>query len=282
MDKNYISKILGKEILSVNPISGGCIANSQRVIAEDGTTYFIKNYQIAGSSILKNEANGLKELKKANAVRVPEVIYFDNEYLVLEFIEGGRKRKDFFEYFGHLFALQHKYTAEKFGFFENNFIGSTEQKNLPQKENWREFYFENRLLFQFKLAERNGYISDEARKLFSGLENRLEEIIPDDGEKPALLHGDLWSGNYMCDSNGNPVLIDPAVYYGNREADLAMTKLFGGFDADFYNAYNETFPLCDDWKYREPIYKLYHVLNHANLFGWGYMNQALELMRFYL
>ena len=114
------------------------------------------------------------------------------------------------------------------------------------------------------------------------LGNKIEEILSGSEEKPALLHGDLWSGNYMPDENGNACLIDPAVYYGHREADLAMTKLFGGFDSNFYSAYNEAYPLKDGWRYRENIYKLYHVLNHLNLFGWGYYSQAISLIKSYL
>ena len=112
--------------------------------------------------------------------------------------------------------------------------------------------------------------------------NKYDKIIFDDGENPALLHGDLWSGNYICDLKGHPVLIDPAVYYGNREADLSMTKLFGGFTESFYSAYMEEFPLKSGWQYREPIYKLYHVLNHLNLFGSGYLSQAIALIKYYL
>ncbi|MDZ7626517.1 MAG: fructosamine kinase family protein [Ignavibacteriaceae bacterium] len=122
----------------------------------------------------------------------------------------------------------------------------------------------------------------ELRKGISKLENKIQEIIGDTQEKPSLLHGDLWGGNYMVDENGNAVLIDPAVYYGHREADLGMTKLFGGFSSEFYRAYNETFPLEDGYEYRENIYKLYHVLNHLNLFGGGYYSQALSLIKYYV
>jgi len=119
------------------------------------------------------------------------------------------------------------------------------------------------------------------RKRISKLEDKIESIIAT-GEKPTLLHGDLWSGNYMIDENGSPVLIDPAVYYGHREADIGMTKLFGGFGSEFYSTYNEEFPLEDGYEYRENIYKLYHVLNHLNLFGGGYYHQAISLIKFYI
>ncbi|NWF49767.1 MAG: fructosamine kinase family protein, partial [Ignavibacteriaceae bacterium] len=163
--------------------------------------------------------------------------------------------------------------------------GSNPQINIPdekEKLNWTLFYFNKRILFQLQLAERFGNATEELRKAISKLEDKIEDIIKGSEEKPSLLHGDLWSGNYMVDENGNAVLIDPAVYYGHREADLGMTKLFGGFSSEFYRAYNETYPLEDGYEYRENIYKLYHVLNHLNLFGGGYYSQALSLIKYYV
>ena len=122
----------------------------------------------------------------------------------------------------------------------------------------------------------------ELRNLVSKLEENIEGIISNNNEKPSLLHGDLWSGNYIDDENGSAVLIDPAVYYGNREADLGMTKLFGGFSSEFYKSYNEAYPLPDGFDYREKIYMLYHFLNHLNLFGGSYYSQAISLIKFYI
>jgi len=133
-----------------------------------------------------------------------------------------------------------------------------------------------------QLAEETGNSSSELRKAIAVLENKIDEIVVDNGEKPSLLHGDLWGGNYLTNNDGFACLIDPAVYYGNREADLAMTKLFGGFDSNFYRAYNESFPLPDGYEYRENIYKLYHILNHLNLFGRGYYSQAMSLISYYI
>ena len=132
------------------------------------------------------------------------------------------------------------------------------------------------------IYEKNGLADEDLRKSFSRLESKISDILKDSQEQPSLLHGDLWSGNYMVDEHGNACIIDPAVYYGHREADLAMTRLFGGYSEDFYKSYNESFPLKDGWEYRENIYKLYHVLNHLNLFGKGYYSQALSLIRSYL
>jgi fructosamine-3-kinase len=135
------------------------------------------------------------------------------------------------------------------------------------------------LEFQFRLAESNGYVDDGMASLFRKLTARIDTIIPDDGEPPSLLHGDLWGGNLLCLGGTVPALIDPAVYFGHREADIAMTLLFGGFDDAFYSAYNEEYPLGSGWKERLPVYSLYHLFNHLNLFGAGYHGQVMETMR---
>jgi len=274
-----LENIFKEKIISVKSIGGGCIANSQKVKTESGKLYFVKQY--AKSEIHRTEANGLKELAKANVIRIPKVIHQDDSILILEFIESSNQVKNFSEIFGRHFAELHKHTSDNYGFYEDNFCGSTRQINLHQKSNWTEFYFENRLLYQYKLAEQNGYVSTEMKNAFNHLEKEVHNIIGGSEEEPSLLHGDLWSGNYMTDEKGMPCLIDPAVYYGNREADLAMTKLFGNFGSTFYSSYQEAFPLPEGWEHRENIYKLYHILNHLNLFGMGYYGQVIELIRYY-
>lgn len=274
---NDIEILLGEKIISSSALGGGCIANSSVIKSELGNKYFLKSYN-SDNSILFNEANGLKELTKANAIRIPKVILVTEQYLVLEFISSGQRKQNFSELFGQQFAQMHRMTSDQFGFYENNFIGSNQQINLPLQNNWIDFFWENRLLFQFKLAEKNGYVNSDFRTNFDRLGKRLTKILAGTEEQPALLHGDLWGGNYKVDENGNPVLIDPAVYYGHREADIAMTKLFGGFDSKFYEAYIEEYPLPEDWKYRIDLYMLYHVLNHLNIFGSSYLNQAVSLI----
>ncbi len=271
--------ILQEKIITSHSLGGGCIADSQVIKTESGKKYFIKKY--AFPNIHKTEANGLTELAKPNVIKIPEVIFYDDEILILDFIQEGRKKNNFFEDFGRPVAKLHKFTAEKFGFYADNYCGSTPQKNIPMNDDWTEFYFNNRLLLQYKLAEKNNYVTAELKSSFLKLESKINKIIQTE-EKPALLHGDLWGGNYIVDANGNACLIDPAVYYGNREADLAMTKIFGGFDSLFYEAYQKEFPLPDGWQYRENIYKLYHIFNHLNLFGMTYYNQVMELINFYL
>jgi len=283
--KARIEEKLGIKIKSLTSLSGGCISDAYKITMLDGSTYFLKYNPSASNDMFIKEANGLAELSKAKATRIPEVLSFDEDYILLEYIPTGNRRKNFFEEFGRSFAQMHKFTSEYFGFYEDNYIGSNPQKNIPDKKektSWVSFYFNKRILFQLQLAEKLGNSTDALRKGISKLENIIEGIIGDTKEKPSLLHGDLWGGNYMVDENGDAVLIDPAVYYGQRETDLGMTKLFGGFSAEFYKAYNETFPLEDGYDYRENIYKLYHLLNHLNLFGGGYYSQALSLIKFYI
>jgi protein-ribulosamine 3-kinase len=283
--KLIIEEKLGSKIKNFISLSGGCISDAYKITTNDNSNFFLKYNSSISNDMFIKEADGLKELVKANSIRIPEVLSFDKDYILLEFIPMGNKNKNFFEEFGRNFAVMHKYTSDNYGFYENNFIGSNPQINIPEqneKSSWLEFYFNKRILFQLQLAEKLGNSTEELRKGISKLENKISEIIDDSEEKPSLLHGDLWSGNYMVDESGSAVLIDPAVYYGHREADLGMTKLFGGFSSEFYSAYHEEFPLKDGYEYRENIYKLYHVLNHLNLFGGGYYHQAISLIKFYI
>ena len=282
--KAKIEGKLGEKILSITSLSGGCISNAYRITTHDKTNYFLKYNSAVSNDMFIKEANGLKELIKSKAIRIPEVLEFGKDYILLEYINSGNRKKNFSEEFGQRFANMHKFTSESFGYFEDNYIGSNIQKNIPdeqEKVDWVSFYFNKRILFQLQLAEKFGSATEELRRGISKLEDRINQIITT-SDKPSLLHGDLWSGNYMIDENGSAVLIDPAVYYGHREADLGMTKLFGGFGAEFYEAYNESFPLEDGYEYRENIYKLYHVLNHLNLFGGSYYSQAMSLIKYYV
>ena len=278
--KEKIENIISDEIITIVNIGGGTIADSQIIQTKGGAKYFMKFYN-ENSEIVKCETNGLHEIEKSNSIRVPKIIGYDKNFLILEFIEEGKRGIDFFENFAHKLAEMHRNNAEIHGFYEDNFIGSNIQKNIPQFYNWIDFFWENRLLFQFKLAEKNNFVSYEFQKLFNKLEKNVHKILEGTEEKPALIHGDLWSGNFLCDSSGEPVLIDPAIYFGHREAELAMTKMFGGFTPEFYEAYNYAYPLVHDWEYRIDLYKLYHVLNHLNLFGHGYFSQVISILKKY-
>jgi len=283
--KTKIEKELDSEIVDSQSLSGGCISNAYKIKTGVGEIYFLKYNSSVNNNMFMKEAHGLQELNKAGVIKIPDVICYDEDYILLEQIEAGIKQKNFSEDFGRKFALLHNFTSEFYGFYEDNYIGSNPQINISQgneKQDWTKFYFNKRILFQLYLAEETGNSTSELRKAIAVLENKMDEIVVDNGENPSLLHGDLWNGNYLINKKGFACLIDPAVYYGNREADLAMTKLFGGFDSKFYEAYNEAFPLPEGHEYRENIYKLYHVLNHLNLFGGGYYSQAMSLISFYI
>ncbi|MCT4601281.1 MAG: fructosamine kinase family protein [Marinifilum sp.] len=287
IESQVIEKIqdwAGCTIQKQKSVSGGSIAKTDLIRLEDGRTCLLKTGSEHSDGFFK-EANGLKEIRKTACIRTPEVYLSDEKFLLMEYIEQGRKDDLFFVRFGEQLANLHSRTSLKFGFKENNYIGSTPQLNMPnnsEAESWVDFYYNKRLLYQYKLAEKNQLVGNELKNGFLVLENRIEEILEGSEEKPCLLHGDLWGGNYLCDLNSNPVLIDPAVYYGHRETDLAMTKLFGGFASDFYHSYRKHKPLPQGYDYRENIYLLYHVLNHLNLFGSSYYGQAVRLVWSYL
>lgn len=282
--KSKIEASIDDEVLSSSSVSGGCIADAKIMHTASGKKYFVKTVANAGNMFLA-ESNGLKELSKPKALRVPEVIFACDDFLVLESIETGNKTTGFFSNFGTAYAKLHRYTSGSFGFFEDNYIGASPQYNMPstkEAENWPEFYFQKRIMAQYRIAEHQGIATQELQNAVSGLEGRILSILDGSKEPPTLLHGDLWGGNYMCDANNKAVLIDPAVYYGHREADLAMTKMFGGFTQEFYQAYQREFPLKEGWQYRENLYLLYHYLNHFNLFGHSYYGTAISILKGYI
>ena len=260
-------------------MGGGSISSSYKAILAGGESVFVKVSPQQRDMFLK-EANGLRQLTKSNAIKIPKVLSVNEEILVLEILPAisPSNRKKFFETFGAQFAQLHRTSSSSFGYTEDNYIGSTPQQNTPCSSSWREFFLSRRLQYQFSLAERNGYADGRLRRSFATLERQIEDLIPEDGEPPALLHGDLWGGNFLCVEGDVPVIIDPAVYYGHREADLAMTLLFGGFGDSFYDAYNEAYPLKPGWQRRMELYKLYHLFNHLNLFGEGYYGQVVGTM----
>ena len=271
-------------------VGGGCIADAAIAHFSDGSRVFVK--QAAGApEMFEREAQGLSALAEAGAIRVPAVLAVRPEALVLELIPEGTRKPGFSESFGHDFARLHDYRGKTPGFFHDNFIGSTRQCNEPLDAPWDEaapddgsmwprFFMERRLRFQVKLAAKKGH-GHELEHVLDRAETHILEHLGAAIEQPSLLHGDLWSGNYLVDDRGAVCLIDPAVYYGHREADLAMTRLFGGFDSSFYAAYAEQSPLAPGHEERLPIYQLYHILNHLNLFGGGYFMQGKRILQRY-
>lgn len=256
-------------------VGGGSINAAYRV--EDGErSFFVKTNQASCLDMFQAEAEGLEELAKAQAVRVPRPVcwgYFESmAYLVLENLELGQARAPVAAELGQQLAQLHRYHHDRYGWHRNNTIGSTPQINTWTPD-WVSFYRDHRLGYQVRLARRQGYTgawTQDAEQLMDQLDGFFRHYQPE----PSLLHGDLWAGNYGSDAQGHPVIFDPAVYYGDRETDLAMTELFGGFPSDFYTAYQQTYPLDSGYAHRKPLYQLYHLLNHLNLFGSGYLGST--------
>lgn len=265
-------------------IAGGDINQAYQVegVMDDHepACFFIKLNQSSRLAMFQAEAAGLHEIEQSETICVPRVICSglagQHSYLVLENLSLSVAQGGSAAQLGRQLAQMHQNTvAKKFGWFQANTVGLTPQINT-QMDNWLDFWREHRLGFQLDLAQQNGAAPSLLRKgekLLSSLETLLKGYEP----QASLLHGDLWSGNYGYLEKGEPVIFDPAVYYGDRETDIAMTELFGGFPPEFYHAYNEILPLDEGYKKRKILYNLYHVLNHFNLFGGGYATQA-EMM----
>jgi protein-ribulosamine 3-kinase len=279
-------EILGKKlnssvkIISINPISGGCINNAVKLSANSGD-YFLKwNNAAAFPGMFEAEAKGLIHLNATKSFRIPKVIaagIADKEsFLLLEFIQPGHKSQGYWKNFGTALAELHRNTNSHFGLDHPNYIGS-----LPQQNNfhssWSEFFVLERIEPQIRIAKNAEKINQQTIEKFQQLFTKIKEIFPE--EPPALLHGDLWSGNIMAAAGNQPCIYDPAVYFGHREMDLAMSKLFGGFDNLFYQNYNEHYPLEKNWQKRSDICNLYPLMVHVNLFGGGYLSQVEAILR---
>lgn len=255
------------------PVTGGCINRAYRIEGEGGR-YFVKLNGAAGLTMFEAESAGLLELAESGAIRVPNPVCVGSaagqSFLVLEFI-GFAGRGDPAA-LGRQLAGLHAVTREQFGWWRDNTIGSTPQINTLNAD-WIRFWREQRLGFQLRRASDQGY-GGRLQSRGERLLDHLEDLLTEHGPRPSLLHGDLWGGNAAYDESGAPVVFDPAVYFGDRETDIAMTELFGGFGSEFYAAYREAAPLDPGYPVRKTLYNLYHILNHLNLFGGGYGVQA--------
>ena len=240
---------------------------------------FVKTAPVSALAMFEAEADGLRELKKAGVVRVPEIIDCGiadgKSFLVLERLSLQRPDEPTERKFGEQLAALHRHTQNRFGWFRDNTIGVTPQVNT-WTDDWPGFFREHRLEYQLDLAARNGYAEELAGPGLR-LANHLHDLFVDYEPAASLLHGDLWGGNWGC-ADGEPVIFDPAVYYGDRETDIAMTMLFGGFGRAFYEAYEASWPLAPGREQRLKLYRLYHVLNHLNIFGRSYLAQAKQLI----
>jgi protein-ribulosamine 3-kinase len=260
-------------------VSGGSIHRSYRWSCGD-TSLFVKVADYSGAAGLEAEAAGLLELAGARAVRIPGVrargTAGRSAFLALEWIESRPAGRVAEHRLGEQLAAQHRVTAPRFGFADDNLIGRTRQQN-GWLDDWAEFFCERRLRPQLALAVQNGF-AERLERPGARLLESIAGLLAGHRPQASLLHGDLWAGNWLADEQDEPVIFDPAVYYGDRETDLAMTRLFGGFGRAFYDAYHTEAPLPAGHAVRAELYNLYHVLNHANLFGGGYVGQARASM----
>ena len=293
----HISEITG-ETFSLDhrhSVSGGCI-NQGYSISSSSRTYFAKINQASQIAMFEAEAWGLQQMRATQTIRVPEPICWGTEgnsaYIVLEWLDlGSRGGERAWEEMGRKLAAMHKYTPPNppllrggeepnstllrgvFGWDINNTIGSTVQIN-NWTANWAEFWAEHRIGYQLKLARPRGGHFPEGECLLEV----IPELLAGHEPQPSLVHGDLWGGNAGVTSAGEPVIFDPAAYFGDREVDIAMTELFGGFSAQFYRGYNQVWPLEGGYDQRKTLYNLYHILNHFNLFGGSYESQANQMI----
>lgn len=260
---------------SKQDVAGGCINQAYLLKGHDGRRFFIKLNSANCLDMFAAESEALTALALSNSIRVPSPLSHglsgQYSYLIMEHLALGSGNSTSQTKLGEGLATMHLCSQEKFGWQRNNTIGSTLQINT-QTSNWTEFWRQQRLGFQLELAKQNGY-GDSLQEKGQRLLERLD-VFFQHKPKPSLLHGDLWSGNYAVTTEGEPVIFDPALYYGDRETDLAMTELFGGFSAEFYVAYQANYPLDKGYATRKTLYNLYHILNHLNLFGRGYLSQA--------
>ncbi|MDB9319293.1 fructosamine kinase family protein [Nodularia spumigena] len=271
----HISQVTGERFQTQHKrsVSGGCI-NQGYAVADGNLTYFVKLNQASQVAMFEAEALGLKEMLATNTILVPKPICWgtagNSSYIVLEWLEMGGSNSKSCQEMGRKLAQMHKATSNKgFGWQINNTIGSTPQINTWTAD-WAEFYTQHRLNYQFQLARRRGGSFPKQEQLLAA----IPELLANHQVQPSLVHGDLWGGNAGYTVSGKPVIFDPATYFGDREVDIAMTELFGGFSAGFYQGYHEVFPLNAGYEQRKTLYNLYHILNHFNLFGGGYASQA--------
>ncbi|MCG8555217.1 MAG: fructosamine kinase family protein [Proteobacteria bacterium] len=275
--RDAVARSLGSPIQGARGICGGDINEAYSIELADGRSLFLKAHPGAPEHMFATEAKGLRWLAEAAALRVPEVIVHDRSFLVLEKLASAQPCRDFGERLGRGLAALHRFGAEQFGLDHDNFIGSLAQDNRTCPD-WPMFYVTRRLEPQLRLAQERNLASARMREGFPRVFERMYELAGTP-EPPARLHGDLWGGNLHVDERGQPCLIDPAVYGGHREVDLAMMRLFGGFSPRCFAAYAEAYPLSDGHPRRVALYQLYPLMVHVNLFGGTYVGQVERVLR---
>ncbi len=266
------------QVVSVRQVGGGCINNGARLQTTSGRTFFLKTNRSTPADMFAREAEGLEALAVNGGPRVPTPYLYGADFLLLEDLSPAPRQKEYWPEFGRRLATLHNHTQLRYGFQHDNYIGSTPQSNTWTQDGYT-FFAEQRLSYQARLASQKALLGKHEVSRVEELCKRLPELIP--AQPASLIHGDLWSGNAITDESGSPAIIDPAAHYGWAEAELAMTSLFGTFPDVFYRAYQEVRPLEPGFKERFPLYNLYHLLNHLNLFGSGYWGEVMAILNRY-
>jgi len=262
-----------------SPVSGGDINRACKLQMNDGQLLFLKWNQQAPARMFETEAKGLQLLSAPNTgLFIPEAIAFGRNWLLMEYLQTGPPGADAPEEFGRSLGRLHRSSNDDFGLDHDNFIGRLPQSNRKHS-GWHEFFISERIEPQIRMATDSGKFDRSINQVFKRFTLNTKNLFPE--EPPALLHGDLWSGNYAFTKNGSASVYDPAVYYGHREMDIGMTLLFGGFSSGFYRGYNEVYPLEKKYKSRVDVCQLYPLLVHANLFGGGYVQRSRSILKSY-
>jgi protein-ribulosamine 3-kinase len=262
----------------LQPVSGGCINHALRLETRHGPTCLLKINRQAPPDLFLREAEGLQALQIPGGPRLPRVYGCAEGWILLEWLSSGARDMRFGNALGEQLARLHSATSPAFGFAHDNYLGTTLQPNRWSQDGY-EFFAEQRLEHQARLARQRGLLSGEESQSVDRIANRLARLIP--VQPPSLLHGDLWCGNAIVGPAREPVLVDPAAHYGWAEAELAMTSLFGGFDSSFYSAYETARAVAPGYRERFPLYNLYHLLNHLNLFGSAYHPMVSSVLQQY-
>ncbi|MFW7380816.1 MAG: fructosamine kinase family protein [Oligoflexus sp.] len=274
-----LEDLLQEKIVHQDPASGGSIAVTYFIQTHKNHSYFLK-WDQKNSGMLDAEVKGLELLRKSESFRIPEVFAHNSTFLVMEAILPQRAPKsNFWDRFAEKLAKLHQFQETYWGLKHDNFIGATQQTNSISHTSWKDFFIEQRIKPQLKLLKLNGLNKTLIFDLQLEMFKRISDLLSEVDEAPSLLHGDLWSGNYLVGQNNEPIVIDPAPYFGHREAEFSIMKLFGGFPEAFYTRYHEIYPFAAGAEQRIQIYTLYHLLNHANLFGASYLQQSERLVK---
>ncbi len=271
------------QVLDTRPVGGGSINQTQALTLSNRETVFLKTNTHPPKDFFNAESKGLDRLRQAQGgPKIPKPLGLEPgstpRFFLIEYVESSPPNGEFDVQFARALANMHRVSQEFHGLDHDNFIGSTVQKNTQEKDGLK-FFRDHRIRFQQELARKRGKLPAPLDNKLDRLCDRMESLLDNTGEPPALLHGDLWSGNYFqAKSDRQPCIFDPAVYYGLRESDLAMTQLFGSLSDAFYRAYHEAFPIHPGYEERRDIYNLYHMLNHLNLFGGSYLSSVESIV----